>query len=182
MTKDELNNEYLEWMCQLVYNKKYSGRLSYRKLLDYLYNAEFVYSIGTDGNRADDGIDLRYRFGYERVYTDVIIAEYLDDRSCSILEMLVALAVRCEEHIMGDPDIGNRTGQWFWNMIINLGLNAMSDQNFNRRYTDGVISKFLNREYGRDGKGGLFTVDNCQRDLRNVEIWYQMCWYLDGVI
>lgn len=182
MTKNELNKEYFEWIYQLVCNEGYSKRLSYRKLLDRLHDTEFIYIIGMDGNRAEDGMDLRYRFGYECRHEAPVIATYLDDRPCSILEMLTALAIRCEEHIMDDPDIGNRTGQWFWSMISNLGLDFMSDTKFDKRYLDGVISKFLNREYKRNGEGGLFTVKNCKHDLRTAEIWYQMCWYLDDIL
>lgn len=182
MTRNELNKKYFEWMYQLVCNEGYSKRLSYRKLLDCLHDTEFIYIIGMDSNRAEDGIDLRYRFGYECQYNSSMIATYLDDRPSSILEMLTALAIRCEEHIMDDPDIGNRTGQWFWSMISNLGLDFMSDTKFDKRYLDGVISKFLNREYKRNGEGGLFTVNNCKHDLRTAEIWYQMCWYLDDLI
>ena len=96
--------------------------------------------------------------------------------------MMIALAIRCEEHIMDDPDIGNRTGQWFWNMIVNLGLGSMTDAKFDENYTNMVIERFLNREYERNGDGGLFTVKHSRRDLRTVEIWYQMCWYLDEIV
>lgn len=96
---------------------------------------------------------------------------YLDNRPCSVLEMLIALAFRCEEHIMTDPDIGNRMGQWFWNMIVSLGLGSMSDSRFDAAYTDDVISRFMNRKYKRNGEGGLFTVERCKYDMRTVEIW-----------
>lgn len=182
MTKDELIDEYFEWMYQLVCNEQYSGRLSYRKLLSRLHDMEFEYSLPMDGNRAEDGIDLRYRFGYEQEYEGPIVATYLDDRACSVLEMLVALAIRCEEHIMDDPDIGNRTGQWFWSMIVNLGLDSMGDDDFDIDYVNGAVLAFLDRKYKRNGEGGLFTVKNFKRDLRLVEIWYQMCWYLDDIL
>lgn len=179
MTKDELNNAYFEWMYQLVCSEQYSRRLSYRKLLYLLHDTEFTYTIPMDGNRAEDGTDLRYRFGYENTYESPMIATYLDNRPCSVLEMMIALAIRCEEHIMDDPDIGNRTGQWFWNMIVNLGLGSMNDEKFNKNHAREIIQKFLNREYRQNGNGGLFTVRHCRVDLRSVEIWYQMCWYLD---
>jgi hypothetical protein len=182
MTRNELNNEYFEWMYQLVCNEKYSKRLSYRKLLGHLHSVEFTFTIGMDANRAEDGIDLRYRFGYERQYESPVITTYLDDQFCSVLEMLTALAIRCEEHIMDDPDVGNRTGQWFWNMIVNLGLGSMNDVKYNKDYVDSVISRFMNRKYKRNGEGGLFTVKHCKYDLRTVEIWYQMCWHLDDVL
>lgn len=92
---------------------------------------------------------------------------------------MIALAVRCEEHIMDDPDIGDRTGQWFWNMIVSLGLGSMTDERFDGEYVDEVVDIFLNREYERNGEGGLFTVNDTDRDMRNVEIWYQMHWYLN---
>lgn len=181
MTLDILSNEYFEWMCKLVRDTRYTRRLSYKKLLRYLYDREFVYTIDMDENRAEDGMDLRYRYAYDYRRIGPAIIDYINDRPCSILEMMVALAIRCEEHIMDDPEMGDRTGQWFWSMIDNLGLISMSDSNFDENYVERVVDRFLNREYEEDGEGGLFTVKKCGLDLRTVEIWYQMCWYLDEI-
>lgn len=180
--RDFIINQYFEWMYGLVYKKEISTKKSYRKLLYYLHNRDFEYILGLDGNRADDGIELRYRFGIEFSYDSAVIASTLDDKPCSIFEMLVALSYRCEESIMDDPDIGDRTGQWFWSMIKNLNLYSMTDANFDRDYVEAVISRFLNREYKPNGEGGLFTITSRDYDLRNVEIWYQMMWYLDELI
>ena len=181
MTREELTHEYFEWMCQLVYSERCSRIHPHHKLLNHLHSREFYYILDMDSNRYEDGIELRYRFGYEQNYPGDIISLYLDDRPCSVLEMMVALSTRCEEHIMSDPDIGNRTGQWFWSMIKSLGLESMDDANFDSVYTDMVISKFLNRTYERTGKGGLFTIEGCRRDLRDVEIWCQMMWYIGDI-
>lgn len=181
MTRDELINEYFDWMCQFVSDKRYTGGQPYRKLLSKLHNIDFTYTIDMDGNRAADGIDLRYRFGCECGYEDYIITSFLDDRPCSILEMMISLAIRCE-NIMEDPKTGNRTAQWFWEMISNLGLYEMCDYNFDRKYVENVIDIFLNRNYKRNGKGGLFIIKHPKRDLRTVEIWYQMNWYLDSIL
>lgn len=183
MTRDELNNMYFEWMYQLVCDTEpYSKKLSYRKLLYLLHDTDFTYAIAMDGNRYEDGTDLRYRFGYKHNIDGSAISEYLDDRPCSVLEMLIALSIRLEIHIMDDPDVGDRTGQWFWDMIVNLGLGAMDDTKFNREKAERIIQRFLERDYERNGKGGLFTIDHCKDDLRSVEIWYQACWYLDKVV
>ncbi len=183
MDINKLNNAYFEWITQqITCDKRYLKKRTYRKLLSRLHETDFNYTIALDANRADDGIGLRYRFGYERGYEDAVIAACLDNRPCSVLEMMAALCVRCEEHIMNDPDIGDRTGEWFWSMIKNLGLNDMDDLNFDRNYTDTVINRFLNREYKRNGRGGLVTVHHRRCDLRSVEIWYQMMWYLDEVL
>lgn len=181
MTRNELNDRYFDWMYQLVCSKKYTRGLSYRRLLYHLHGIDFEYTIEMDGNRAEDGIDLRYRFGRENSYEDSMIASYLDNRPCSVLEMMVALAIRCEEQIMSDPNIGDRTGRWFRDMLHSLDLLFMSDSKFDERYVDDIIFDFLDRNYERNGKGGLFTVDN-GRDLRSVEIWYQMCWYLNNIL
>ena len=82
---------------------------------------------------------------------------------------------------MDNPAYGDRTGQWFWNMMSSLGLSSMSDDIYDRDYVEYAISRFLNREYEPNGKGGLFTIRDCEVDLRNVEIWTQMCWYLDTI-
>lgn len=178
MTRNELNTEYFNWMCGLVCER---GR-SYRKLMTYLHTVEFTYTIPLDDNRATDGIDLRYRFAYERDYNQAMIAEYLDDKPCSVLEMMVALVNRCEEETTDDPEVGNRTKLWFYNMIVSLGLKSMTDSAFDEEYVSHVIDRFLNRDYSPNGKGGLFTVKNYRRDMRRVEIWNQMHWFLDEVL
>ena len=80
MTRHSLNQKYFMWMCQFVSDNYYFKRLSYRKLLTHLHNTEFTYILGMDGNRAEDGMDLRYRFGYDNCIEDYVTAEYLDDK------------------------------------------------------------------------------------------------------
>lgn len=177
-TKDKINNRYFEWMFDLVCSGRYDGPVTYRKLLSYLHSTEFTYIIPNDSNRAANGVNLRWRF---------VLAEdcesyhrYLEG-PCTILEMMVATAIKMED-VMDDPNIGDRTSQWFWEMISNLGLKRMVDDNFDKEYVSEVITRFLNREYEPDGRGGLFRVRDCPYDLREVEIFYQLCWYLDSIV
>lgn len=179
--RDEIKNEYYEWLSDIVCGERFSKNISYRKLLMQLHNTKFKHILPRDRNRADDGIDLRYRFAMNRDYGYEIVLNDLNGR-CSVLEMLVALSIRCEETIMDDPDYGDRTGQWFWGMINNLGLGHMSDDKFDKDYVNDAVTKFMSREYSPDGKGGLFTIRNCETDLRDVEIWSQLCWYLDSFL
>lgn len=171
--ENEIRNDYFDWIYDLVGGIRDSKYTSYFKLLKHLHNTEFVYSIPMDENRAEDGVDLRRRFSDS--YFELL------DGPCSVLEMMVALAIRCEETIMDDTTMGDRTGQWFWGMINNLGLGGMTDANYNRREVEYCIIRFLNRDYAPDGKGGLFRVRHCEVDLRDAEIWYQLCWYLDSI-
>lgn len=173
-----LRKKYLDWMMKLVCDKRYMDRLSYDKLLLFLFDTSFYYILERDENRYEDGIDLRYRFGYEKGYPQAMIAGEIDIRDCSVLEMMIALAHRIEEQIVGDPDIGDRIGKWFWIMIENLGLIGMTDEKFDEGYCWDVLCRFLNRQYDPDGKGGLFPRIRSNRDMREVEIWYQAMWYL----
>lgn len=176
--EDRINDEYFEWLCERIDSKRFSKRVSYRKLLMHLHNIEFTWTIPLDDNRADDGIQLRRKFALTR--NDLTLKRYLTG-PCSVFEMMVALAMRCEEW-MDDTQMGDRTGQWFWGMIHNLGLSSMTDSKFDRGYVDDVIARLLNREYEPNGSGGLFTVRHCTHDLRTVEIWYQLSWYLDSIM
>ena len=67
-------------------------------------------------------------------------------------------------------------------MIVNLGLGSMYDKKYDPVYIDEVIETFLLREYEPDGTGGLFTIKDCERDLRDEEIWTQLSWYLGTII
>ena len=178
MRKDEILNEYFEWLYQLVCGDRYSNAISYKKLLAYLHHTEFTYLLSKDKNRAADGVDLRYRFSKERYHGHVPSCL---DGPCSLIETMVALAIRCEETIMDDPKIGDRTSQWFWGMVTNMGLGYMSDNRFDKHAAKEIIDRFLNRDYSQNGRGGLFTVRNCEYDLTNIEIWTQMLWFLDNI-
>ena len=170
------NYEYFDWLCDIVCGKRFSKNISYKRLLACLHSIEFRVVIPNDINRAKDGVDMRRR--YYLTYGRIV-----DDGSpCTVLEMMVALTVRCEENIMDNPSFGDRTGQWFWSMINTLGLSDMIDNRFDEEFVREKIDIFLNREYEPNGQGGLFKLRHCRRDLRKVEIWYQLCWYLDQFV
>ncbi len=182
MTKNELSSEYFRWMCRLVADDKRAR--TYTRLLGLLDNTIFTYtaSVPMDENRIEDGINLRYRFGRDCNYRDSTVATFLDCRQCSVLEMMIALAVRMEEHIMEDLELGDRTGIWFWGMVESLGLSWADNTHYDNNDAERLVTQFLNRDYNPNGKGGLFTVQRPARDMRNVEIWYQMNWYLGEIL
>ena len=177
--RNRIINEYYEWLYDLVCKDRYYGKTTFKRLLQYLHNTPFRYSILRDENRAEDGLTLRYRFACE--HSDIPNADDYITGPCSVLEMMVALALHCEEDIMDDPYVGDRTKQWFWGMIINMGLGSMSDDRFDRRYVGDTVERFLDRDYEPNGRGGLFTIRDCDCDVRNLEIWQQLCWYLDSM-
>ena len=179
MLNNDIYEQYFNWLCDVVN----VSTVSYDKLLRLLHRTKFRWINIRDKNRAEDGTDLRFRF---RKSIDGLsrneVLNWHDKEPCSVLEMMIALAIRAEEQIMDDPQVGNRTTQWFWGMVSSLGLNRMSDDMFDLIEARNIIEQFLDREYSPDGRGGLFTINNCDYDLRDIEIWTQLCWYLDRFV
>lgn len=171
---NDIQNEYFRWMYDMVCGSK--SRTSYRKLLSRLHSTDFYYMNGRgiclDENRANDGISLRYRFEQA---TNLDSSQMTDPPS--VLEVMVALAKRLEENIFEDPRKGDRTSQWFWEMVTSLGLSGMTDRRYDQNEVDDVIETFLRREYASNGEGGLFTVNDPDEDMRDVEIWTQAMWW-----
>lgn len=175
----DVRQKYFNWLINQVYDRtaqSKKSKTSFMKLLIFLNEVVFEYVMEEDENRYTDGVDLRGRFAYY---------EHEDDSEltgpCTVLEMMIALSIRIEEDIMDDDEYGNRIGQWFWEMIVSLGLGSMTDEHYDEIYITEVIDNFLNRRYEPNGKGGLFTIRDIKDDLRDVEIWYQMCWYLNSI-
>ena len=167
------NDLYFEWLKNQIDIPEIH---SYESLLELLNTQEFTWksTCPMDENRATDGLTLRYLFGYETGEDESLIKG-----PCSILEMLVALAIRCENDIMGTAEDGDSAWEWFWLMIHNLGLLNMTDTNYDEDYILSCLKVFLERTYSASGVGGLFPMRCPKEDLRNVEIWYQMSWYLE---
>lgn len=174
-----VEEEYFNWLYDYVCKGRSHEKVSYVKLFKALHRIEFIFTIPNDINRAKDGVDLRYRFAMMK--DDDRIMEMLDG-PCSVLEMMLALSIRCEETIMDNTGYGDRTSQWFWNMMSNLGIGRMTDDIFEEYIVEDIIYTFLERRYEPDGKGGLFYIKGCEDDLRRVEIWIQLCWYLDKFV
>lgn len=171
-----MRDDYFNWLYDVVCPDD-----RYLKLCRFLHSISFSYDIPMDGNRYEDGISMRFRFGYACDIPSNRIATELDNTPCSMFEMMVALALRMEEDIMACPG-ENRTSEWFREMIRSLGIAGMTNELFDPDKVEAAVERFLNKDYDRDGKGGLFTVTDTDRDLRTVEIWYQAIWYLNSVL
>lgn len=123
-----------------------------------------------------DGAALRYTFKRE-----VCNCELALDHECSMLEMMLSLAMRCEL-IMDDTRYGDRTMSWFWSMVASLGLNGDTDRLIDEKDVNDKIDLFLNHEYAPDGRGGLFFIYRCNTDLRDLELWDQAMLFLNKLL
>lgn len=160
------------------------GRVKhYNILLSYLFNREFIWVHERDENLVLKAYEeTRPMFFSE----NPIARKYaqmdgdLDD-PCSILEMMVGLAIDCETKIMTNF-IDDNTGKWFWEMIESLGLDEFDDGRWDENEVDFIVQNFLERRYEPNGKGGLFTVLGTKQNMQKLEIWYQLQLYLRNLV
>ncbi len=178
----QIKKEYDNWLVSMA-TAWCSNYGEYSELMGYLHTIPFYATVRLDENRGADGKDLRLRFvETTNEYTYNTAYVYLMDYEPSMLEVMVALAIRCEEEIMRDNDIGDRSCEWFYEMLRSSGLDVCTNDRFDEELVCTIVDNILERKYAKDGKGGLFTLSNPPKDLRKVEIWYQLLWYLDEVI
>lgn len=165
---------YMDWIIAQVCDGEWEDMAQRRYLFDALDREKFFPACARDENRAEDGANLRQRY-LQETGEDAGRGQ----RRCSMLEMLAALALRCEESLMIDLDVGRRVGRWFFPMLENMA-EPLEHGIFGSPYTVMMACRRLcNRDYAADGKGGLFYIPGFQGDMRKMEIWYQMQAYLN---
>ena len=173
-----LRNRYFSWLCDLASSEKIEDDQCV-ELFYILDSIPFTYILPMDANRYEDGIALRYRFGRACGYSQSEIAYQLDTEPCSVFEMLLALAKRCDESIMGTID-EDRTSEWFWIMLNNLGIGEEYIANgIDRGEVERKVDILLERKYAKNGRGGLFIFNDPTINARQMEIWYQLMNYLN---
>lgn len=180
---ERTRKHYFDYLCDLV-NIGGQKAGSYYILAEALYDKEYYWSVENDGNRENDGYNLRYSWWNEEGFKDP--AHCLDALCgpCTVLEMLIALAIRMEDSILYDVEKGSRVDIWFFDMIRNLGLEEATDENNEPAMIEAIdyaVDTLLDRKYDRHGqKGGLFPVHRLSRgkDMRKMEIWFQMHAYI----
>lgn len=176
MTREEYDvhekvaHEYYEWLLTLV-NQKKNGK--YSRLLKLLHETEFIFHISRDSNRAVDGENLMYRFAYEYGYSYDFICKALD-RPCSMLEMMVALCIRCQEYIVVDSVDNQLSGDLFLDMLHSLRLDQFYGVRYNELEATDILKDFL------DGYGPLFGPYNGR--LRKEELWSQAMRHLNELV
>lgn len=171
---EELWDDYLLfliWRCNLQ-EKEINGL---ELVLEVLHNTEFTYVLNRDGNRFDDGMELRNDYEIPcscRKYID----EFMN-RPCSVLEMLMALAIRVDNEIIGDP-AEEHPERFFMEMIENLGLLRYRNYKFKMNEVTKIIQLWMHRRFHKDGVGSPFPVKYSRIDQRDFEIWDQMNTYI----
>lgn len=179
MRKREILERYFKWLSKIVCSGNDGSYENYESLLLTLHAKPFICTLDKDENRIEDAEELRLRF----VEENDLNYRALDilNMDCSVFEIMVALADRGSTLITSSYD-EMEIGSLFWQMIFNMGLLECTDQNWDPAYVDSVIDNFIQRRYKRNGEGGLFYIEGNNRDMRKIEIWHQMCMYLDSIL
>ena len=179
MIHNDVEDLYFKWLSALVFPNEEIQR-NYIGLLNLLYEIRYVWdpNIPLDENRYIDGIDLRESFSYKSKIPSGIVKNSIQG-PCNILEMICALGIRIDNDIMATYYTGYDHGYfWIQKMLKNLNILQYDDSKFDENAIRVKINDFLQRRYSENGFGGLFYVPNSEKDMRSMNIWDQMCYYI----
>lgn len=172
-------NQYIEWIALAKLKFNYQEFSKYNALIWALVDIPFDYVHPMDENRYNDGLGLRREFENLTEY-DLSLESGYKER-CTTFEMMAALAARCENQLMRDVALGDRSKMWFFEMCKNLDILKWDFEHLTYDYKDDICRKvgvWLSRKYEKDGRGGAFPLKNTSENQKNVQIWNQMNAYL----
>ena len=164
--------DYFGWLCMIGMPDE-RKRSRYIFLLKLLMNTEFRWILPRDENRSEDGLELR------SIFEDETGEGCYYDGPCSVLEMLIALSIRCDQELMYDPEDENRADRWFWMMLENLDLTKFVDKSFDEKAVLWILSQWMDRNYSQSGCFCLFPIPKIATKFRRMELWNQLNWYLN---
>lgn len=173
---NDIKNQYYNFLIELVLPNEIE-RCNYSELLKALYFYEYNPSIDRDENRRKDAYELRNVFANKYNFP-ISYIKYDLNEPCTMLEMMVALANRIEDTIMYDPEYGNRIDIWFKEMLNSMLLLNQTNDSIDFDWIYYRIDSFNKRNYETNGQGSLFTINDPNIDMRDLEIWYQMQLYV----
>ena len=173
-----LVDDYVYYLYKIVQN----GGENHRKLCVELFKNRFFITRSApkrDIDREKDGLELRKEQIYELYEAQLTYP-------CTMLEMIIGISKRMSEQLM-DEDGEDKTAQYFWEIMENLGLTCMDDDNFG--WDTGLAQKKIaktceilcKRQYNPDGTGGgMFPMPGLLGiNQKKMEIWYQMQEYIN---
>lgn len=161
-------NRYFEWLCDKI--ELDTKHTEYTLLITKLYRTPYsiITGLEADGIRIRKAAELREEYG-DGIHPEIPV---------SCLEIMVSIALDAENMIMKDSKYGDRTAQWFWTMVENLGLLPYTDDNFKTYDVEDILGRFVNRHYRKNGIGSIAFSHKSKKDFRKLDIWQQFNIYL----
>lgn len=138
----------------------------YENMLLDLYNTPFEVKVHNDENRLDEAYKLRDIYGGPH------------DNPGNCFEVLIVLAKDVDD-ILWDSRHGDRTKEWFWMMMENMGLTEYTNPNYNEGRVAIAIDIFVNRKFAKNGSGGPFPLRRPLSNMRRIEWWYALNAYVN---
>lgn len=162
--------EYFVWLVEWIDDGDRDDMLP---VLSYLFKKEYVWYTDLNATQAMSSMDLRERFDPDNA------DEAKEERPCSVLELLVALAVDIEENICGVYGHEN-PARWFWEWLNNLGIDdRCTGRGYSKDYLDQCIDDWLEGDITRSGKRSPFPIKRKGVDQRKKTLWMQCMAYVN---
>lgn len=167
--------DWINWLLgQVDYMQRYAYGLHIHRVISALANISFEPMIQEDVGEVQNVMVLRD-------CNPELLHGYFED--VTVLEILVCLAIRMEE-LMLDDSYGDRTGQWFFTMLHNLGLldERFRDENLKGEKTPDILRMVYEQVRGfltRDTVGKYpFNLPDREEE-RHMSLWMQANAYLN---
>lgn len=179
-----LPSGWVKWLLlQVDYEKRYAYGLHIHQVMDALSNISFEPMIQEDVGEVQNVLTMRGYWLEDQGLLDDSAKVYGYFGDVTILEILACLAMRMEE-IMLDASYGDRTGQWFFTMLHNLGLldERFRDENLKGKKNTYILHIVYEQVRGfltRDTVGTYpFNLPNREEE-RHMSLWMQANAYLN---
>lgn len=180
--ESEACDAYFKWLKEQITGSETADIEEYDILVTTMSVMPFTYVVDMDSNRMWDGLYLRNIF-----YDDHAAFEGELTQECSLLEALVGLAYRMSFDVFSD--MGKSTADWFWEFMENLGATFYTDAVLEGRFVDSeenyrgelidLLKGFMDRTYKDTRHGNVFKYKRDRKDIKQVELWYQMHYYIE---
>jgi hypothetical protein len=176
-----LPEQYWAWLYDQIFDVRDAvgdeNWRSFTQLTRTMHNIEFKALVDYDENRIADAVG--FRNNYNRLWpSEGLALSDLMEPDATIFEVLFGLAKRA------DDMIPMTVAAWFRCFIENLGLAHYNDEYCMRRVVAPavrILNRFNDRTYKKDGRGGIFPLKKLPTgvlDMTDVELWYQMGYWM----
>lgn len=177
--KEPIEELYFEWLCkQVVRDRGQDVLFPYTIVCGLMHEITFNGRVPNDDNRSAEGRDLRFEFlenlDWRTAYVGESWQKFLVTDG-TLFEVLIALARRCDFQV----ELG--VGEWFFIFLKNLTLERASNNDFALEHKTAIrriLLKFNDRRYSARGTGSIFPLKRAPKDMRKLELWYQMSAYI----
>lgn len=173
--------DYHNWIISLVDSEDHYLAREYSQLMGFLDDYSFKWVLKLDEDRAKDGIQLRKEYDFEYSRGDISIYDELFDVPCSVLEMLVALSLRCYDEFLSGFDVKKVTPhKVFLHILTSLDLFSETNNRFSYEKCVKNVKSFIEKLHVNGRYLTVFKIDPKVANPHKMELWWQMQRYIDS--